>query len=69
MTTVICWETARERKGKHNAPCKASFHGPRSGLVRGNMVGYSAECGMLNALVIPLIEVVFPPQSTYWYIS
>lgn len=43
---------------------------PASGArVRQQCWGYSAGCGMLNGLVIALIEVVFPPQSTYWYIS
>lgn len=38
-------------------------------ILRAVVSGCHSGCGMLNGLVIPPLEVVFPPQSTYWYIS
>lgn len=54
---------------KHSEPSQARLQGMSQGWGGGPRWRHSAGCAMLNGLVIPLIKVVFPPQSTYWYIS
>lgn len=55
-TKPMSWPRSRSERGK-------------GGVIHKACVYYSGGSRTLDGLACPWIEVVFPPQSTYWYIS